>query len=213
LNILFIGAPGSGKGTQSRELINKFDFIQLSTGDLLRSAISKKSDLGLKAKTYMDSGLLVPDNLILNLVSDFLKINNGKSIIFDGFPRTVDQAKKLEDIVSSNGQKINKVFYFKINPQILIDRLTGRRTCSQCGEIFHIHTKPSSKGDKCEKCGGNLEHRKDDHADVISERLKQFEINTSPTIDFYSEAGSVVVVNGELPPENVFNEIKKSLKL
>jgi len=213
LNILFIGAPGSGKGTQSRELINNFDFIQLSTGDLLRSAISSKSDLGMKARSYMDNGQLVPDNLIFDLVSDFLNLNKNKSIIFDGFPRTVEQAKKLNEIVALNGQKIDKVFYFKINPQILIDRLTGRRTCSKCGEIFHIHTKPSLKGDKCDKCDGNLEQRKDDHADVISERLRQFENNTSPTIDFYTKAGNVVVVNGELPPENVFNEIKKSLKI
>jgi len=213
LNILFIGAPGSGKGTQSRELTEKFNFVQLSTGDLLRSAIKQKTDLGLKASSFMDKGQLVPDDLILNLVQGFIAYNSGKSVIFDGFPRTVEQAKSLRKMLESIGQKIDSVIYFKINPQILIDRLTGRRTCANCGEIFHIHTKPSLKGDKCDKCGGELVHRKDDHADVISERLKQFEANTSPTIDYFRETGDLVVVNGELQPDIVFNEIKKSLKI
>jgi len=213
LNILFIGAPGSGKGTQSRELTEKFNFVQLSTGDLLRSAIKEKTELGLKASSYMDKGQLVPDALILDLVQSFITSHSGKSVIFDGFPRTVEQAKSLRKMLESIGQKIDSVIYFKINPQILIDRLTGRRTCANCGEIFHVHTKPSTKGDKCDKCGGELVHRKDDHADVISERLKQFETNTSPTIDYFRETGDLVVVNGELQPDIVFKEIKKSLNI
>lgn len=213
MNILFIGAPGSGKGTQSRELIEKFGFLQLSTGDLLRSAIKNKTELGLKAQGFMDAGKLVPDELMIDLVDDYLAQNKGKSIIFDGFPRTVKQAESLGKLLEKNSSRIDKVFYFKINPQILIDRLTGRRTCANCGEIYHIRTKPSSKGDKCEKCGGDLVHRKDDHADVISERLKQFEDNTGPTIDYYFKAGNMVMVNGDQAPENVFSEIKKTLSL
>lgn len=213
MNVLFIGAPGSGKGTQSRELIEQFGFLQLSTGDLLRGAIKNKTDLGLKAQGFMDAGKLVPDELMLGLVSDYLTTNKGKSIIFDGYPRTVNQAQSLGQLLESTSSKIDKVFYFKINPQILIDRLTGRRTCANCGEIYHIHTKPSKKGDKCEKCGGDLVHRKDDHADVISERLKQFEDNTGPTIEFYSKAGNMVNIDGDQAPEKVFNEIKKTLML
>ncbi len=213
MNVLFIGAPGSGKGTQSRELIEKFGFLQLSTGDLLRGAIKNKTDLGLKAQGFMDAGKLVPDELMLGLVSDYLATNKGKSIIFDGYPRTVNQAQSLGQLLESTSSKIDKVFYFKINPQILIDRLTGRRTCANCGEIYHIHTKPSKAGDKCEKCGGDLVHRKDDHADVISERLKQFEDNTGPTIDYYFKAGNMVNIDGDQAPEKVFNEIKKTLML
>lgn len=213
MNVLFIGAPGSGKGTQSRELIEKFGFLQLSTGDLLRGAIKNKTELGLKAQGFMDAGKLVPDELMLGLVSDYLTTNKGKSIIFDGYPRTVNQAQSLGQLLESTSSKIDKVFYFKINPQILIDRLTGRRTCANCGEIYHIHTKPSKTGDKCEKCGGDLVHRKDDHADVISERLKQFEDNTGPTIEFYSKAGNMVNIDGDQAPEKVFNEIKKTLTL
>lgn len=213
MNILFVGAPGSGKGTQSRVLIDQHGFLQLSTGDLLRSAIKNKTELGIKAQSFMDAGKLVPDELMIDLVDDYLSRNKGKSIIFDGFPRTVKQAESLNLLLKKNDSKIDKVFYFKINPQILIDRLTGRRTCANCGEIYHIHTKPSSKGEKCEKCNGDLVHRKDDHADVISERLKQFEDNTGPTIDYYSQAGNMVVVNGDQPPEQVFNEIKRTLSL
>lgn len=213
MNVLFIGAPGSGKGTQSRELIEKFGFLQLSTGDLLRGAIKNKTELGLKAQGFMDAGKLVPDELMLGLVSDYLTTNKGKSIIFDGYPRTVNQAQSLGQLLESTSSKIDKVFYFKINPQILIDRLTGRRTCANCGEIYHIHTKPSKMGDKCEKCGGDLVHRKDDHADVISERLKQFEDNTGPTIEYYYKAGNMVNIDGDQAPEKVFNEIKKTLML
>lgn len=213
MNVLFIGAPGSGKGTQSRELIDKFSFLQLSTGDLLRGAIKNKTELGVKAQGFMDAGRLVPDELMIDLVDDYLTQNKGKSIIFDGFPRTVKQAESLGLLLAKNGSQIDKVFYFKINPQILIDRLTGRRTCANCGEIYHIRTKPSSKGDKCEKCGGDLVHRKDDHADVIAERLKQFEDNTGPTIGYYFKAGNMVNIDGDQPPEVVFEEIKKTLLL
>ena len=213
MNVLFIGAPGSGKGTQSRELIEKFGFLQLSTGDLLRGAIKNKTELGLKAQGFMDAGKLVPDELMLGLVSDYLTTNKGKSIIFDGYPRTVNQAQSLGQLLESTSSKIDRVFYFKINPQILIDRLTGRRTCANCGEIYHIHTKPSKTGDKCEKCGGDLVHRKDDHAEVISERLKQFEDNTGPTIEYYFKAGNMVNIDGDQAPEKVFSEIKKTLAL
>lgn len=213
MNILFIGAPGSGKGTQSRELIEKHGFVQLSTGDLLRDSIKNKTELGHQAQVYMDQGKLVPDELIISMVNQFIDDHKGKSVIFDGFPRTVNQAKSLQTMLDSKGSKIDKVFYFKIDPQILIQRLTGRRTCAKCGEIYHVHTKPSSHGDKCEKCNGDLVHRKDDHESVISERLKQFENNTGPTIEYFSKVGNMYEINGEQSPDLVFLEIKNSLNL
>ena len=213
MKILLIGAPGSGKGTQSRELISNYGFLQLSTGDLLRAAIKNKTELGLKAQVFMDSGKLVPDTVMIDLVGQYLSENKGKSIIFDGFPRTVIQAESLQALLRKTDSKINKILYFKIDPQILIERLTGRRTCAICGEIYHIRTKPSKKGDKCELCDGDLVHRKDDHENVISERLKQFEDNTGPTISYYAKSGDMVEIDGDRPPENVFNEIKKILSL
>lgn len=213
MNIILIGAPGSGKGTQSRRFIEKYGFVQLSTGDVLRAAIAKKTETGLLAQSFMDQGKLVPDDLMMKLVEGFIAEQDGKSVIFDGFPRTVAQAEGLNLMLEKKALKIDNVIYFKINPQILTKRLTGRRTCSQCGEIYHIETKPSSKGQFCEKCGGSLVHRADDREEVISERLAQFEKNTGPTIEFYRKQGNLVEVDSEQEPEIVFGQIVKILAL
>ncbi|MGZ3724482.1 MAG: adenylate kinase [Pseudobdellovibrio sp.] len=208
-----IGAPGSGKGTQSRRFIESYNFVQLSTGDVLRAAIKNKTETGLLAQSYMDQGKLVPDEVMIKLVDGFMTEQAGKSVIFDGFPRTVAQAESLNSMLEKRANKIDKVVYFKINPQILVKRLTGRRTCSQCGEIYHIETKPSSKGHLCEKCGGPLVHRPDDREEVISERLAQFEKNTGPTIEFYRKQGNLVDVDSEQEPEVLFKQIVKILEL
>jgi adenylate kinase len=213
LNLILIGAPGSGKGTQSRLLIDKYNFVQLSTGDVLRTAISVKSDVGMTAKGYMDQGKLVPDDVMISLVEGFMSKQSGKSVIFDGFPRTVAQAKSLDSMLEKNATRIDQIVFFKINPQILVKRLTGRRTCSQCGEIYHIETKPSSKGHICEKCGGSLVQRPDDKEEVIGERLAQFEKNTGPTIEFYREQKRLVEVDSMQEPEVVFKQIEKVLDL
>ena len=213
MNIILIGAPGSGKGTQARRFIDKYGFVQLSTGDLLRAAIAAKTELGLLAQSIMAQGKLVPDEVMINLVKGYMNQQADKSVIFDGFPRTVAQAESLKKMLSDMGSRIDKVIYFKINPQILIKRLTGRRTCSQCGEIYHIETKPSSKGHICEKCGGPLAHRPDDREEVISERLAQFEKNTGPTIEFYRNQGDLTEVDSEQDPGVVFEQIVKILAL
>lgn len=213
MNIILIGAPGSGKGTQSRQFIDKYGFVQLSTGDLLRAAIAEKTEVGLMAKGFMDQGKLVPDEVMIKLVEGYMSQQAGKSVIFDGFPRTVAQAESLNSMLNKIASPIKKVVYFKINPQILVKRLTGRRTCSQCGEIYHIETKPSSKGHICEKCGGSLTQRPDDREEVIGERLAQFEKNTGPTIEFYRAKGMLVEVDSSLEPDVVFKEIVKVLGL
>lgn len=213
MNIIFIGAPGSGKGTQSREFIEKHNFVQLSTGDLLRSAIKQGTKLGLEAKELMDAGRLVPDEVIVGIVKDFLLSNKGKSVIFDGFPRTVDQAKSLDLMLDQQNSKLDKVIYFKINPQILVDRLTGRRICTNCGEIYHVQTKPSKEAGTCDLCGGSIVHRDDDKEQVIVERLKQFEKNTGPTIEYYRSSGVLVEIDGSMAPETVFEHIKNVIAL
>lgn len=213
MNIILIGAPGSGKGTQSRRFIEKYNFVQLSTGDLLRAAIAQKTELGLLAQSFMDQGKLVPDEVMINLVDGYMTEQAGKSVIFDGFPRTVAQAESLKAMLEKRASKIDRVIYFKINPQILVNRLTGRRTCSKCGEIYHIESKPSSKGHLCEKCGGSLTQRPDDREEVISERLAQFEKSTGPTIEFYRKLGNLAEVDSELEPEVVFGQITKILDL
>jgi len=213
LKIVFIGAPGSGKGTQSREFIDHHGFVQLSTGDVLRSAIKEERELGLEAKGYMDQGKLVPDEVMIGLVKDFFNEQSGKSVILDGFPRTVAQAESLDSMLAAKNDKINRVIYFKINPQILVERLTGRRTCTSCGEIYHITNKPSKTGDKCEKCGGLVVQRADDKEDVIVERLAQFEKNTGPTIEYYRRKGNFIEVDSAQEPSVVFKQIRESLGL
>lgn len=213
MKIIFIGAPGSGKGTQSREFIEKHGFLQLSTGDVLRAAIKAGTPVGLEAKTYMDAGKLVPDNVMIGVVGDYLNANKGKSIIFDGFPRTVEQAESLGKMMAEQGTKIDKAIYFKINPQILVKRLTGRRVCTNCGEIYHIETKPSTAAGVCDKCGGTIVHRTDDKEDVIIERLQQFEKNTGPTIEYYRNHGQLTEVDSSLAPEVVYDQIRKALAL
>jgi adenylate kinase len=213
LNIILIGAPGSGKGTQSRMFIEKYGFVQLSTGDVLRASIVNKSETGLLAKSYMDQGKLVPDEVMIKLVEGFISQQAGKSVIFDGFPRTVAQAESLNLMLKNRSAQIDRVIYFKINPQILTKRLTGRRTCSSCGEIYHTETKPSNKGHLCEKCGGSLVHRPDDREEVINERLAQFEKNTGPTVDFYRGQGKLAEVNSDQDPGVIFEQIIKILAL
>ena len=213
MKIIFIGAPGSGKGTQSREFIEKHGFVQLSTGDVLRAAIKAGTELGNLAKSYMDQGKLVPDTVMIDLVKNYMSEQSGKSVILDGFPRTVAQAESLDAMLKSKSDKIDKVIYFKINPQILIDRLTGRRTCTNCGEIYHVRTKPSKAAEVCDKCGGSIVQRPDDQESVISERLNQFENNTGPTIQYYQKLGNLVEVDSALEPSEVFKQIQKSLSL
>ncbi len=213
MNIIFIGAPGSGKGTQSREFIDKYGYLQLSTGDLLRAAINQGTELGLQAKGFMDQGKLVPDNVMIGLVKTYLSSQVGKSVILDGFPRTVAQAESLDQMLKSNNDSINKVIYFKINPQILVERLTGRRTCTSCSEIYHIKTKPSKASEVCDKCGGKVIQRPDDKEDVIVERLAQFEKNTGPTIEYYRSKNVLFEIDGAQEPSVVFEQIQKSLSL
>ena len=213
MNIIFVGAPGSGKGTQARKLIDRFKFVQLSTGDVLRDAINKQTEIGLLVKDLMSQGKLIPDEIMINLVDTFITQQDGKSVIFDGFPRTVAQAKSLDLMLGAKNLKVDKIIYFKIDPVVLVARLTGRRTCSKCGEIYHLENKPPINGTVCTKCGGVVIQRADDKEDVISERLEQFEKNTSPTIEFYREQGNLIEINATLDSNFIFDSIIKILEL
>lgn len=213
MNILFIGAPGSGKGTQARLLSEKYDFVQLSTGDLLRKAIASNSDVGLQAKKFMDQGMLVPDDVMISLVQSWILTQKNKSIIFDGFPRTVAQAQALSSVLLNQSLKMDFVIYFKVDQSDLVTRLTGRRTCKSCGEIYHIEFKKPKVDGVCDLCSGVLVQRTDDREDVITERLHQFEKNTEPTIQYYRNLGALYELDSSSAAEIVFDSIIKKLNL
>ena len=183
MKLIMLGAPGSGKGTQAKFIMEDYNIPQISTGDLLRSAILSGTELGLKAKEFMNTGKLVPDNLVLQLLKVRLSQQDCKNgFILDGYPRNLTQAQELKKITS-----IDLVINLDINYRLLIERITGRRTCKQCGAIFHIKYNPSKKDGICDECSGKLYQRDDDTEETVKKRLNTYENKTIPLIEFYRQ--------------------------
>ena len=194
MNIVLLGAPGAGKGTQAAKLVEEFKLPHISTGDMLRAAVKAGTPLGQKAKSYMDAGDLVPDDVIIGIIKERLAQDDCKNgFILDGVPRTVAQAEALEEM----GVGIDKVVDIEVSDERIIQRLSGRRVCSACGASYHTTAKPSVKPDVCDRCGGALIVRKDDEPATILERLKVYHELTEPLVDFYRERGKLVVVEGQ----------------
>jgi len=209
MNIILLGAPGSGKGTQSELLCEKNGFTQLSTGDLFRKNINNNTNLGIEAKKYMNEGKLVPDLVTNAMVKDYLKSKHQK-LIFDGFPRTIDQAHALDEMLAELDSSIEKVIYIEVDESILMDRLTGRRVCEVCKRSFHIkNRKPKIEG-ICDYDLGKLITRPDDSQDKIKVRLDAYQKETTPLVDFYAE--KIISVNSSnLSPQEVYNQIASEL--
>jgi adenylate kinases len=211
MNLILFGAPGAGKGTQSELLIKRQGMTQISTGDLFRAAIKNQTELGVKAKTYIDQGQLVPDSITIGMVEEVLK-TGVKNIILDGFPRTVAQAEALNTLLKGMNISIGKAVFLEVPMEILMDRLTGRRVCKSCGTVYHIVSKPTKLDGKCDNCGGEVVQRNDDKAEVIGTRLKAYQDYTSPLKDFYKNEGKFVEVDGNRSAEEVYTEIEKIIK-
>ncbi len=211
--IILLGPPGAGKGTQAEKITGEHNLANISTGDILRSAVKKNSALGRKAKQYMDQGQLVPDELVVEIVKERLR-NSGEEdgYLFDGFPRTVEQAIFLEKALPELGKKIDRVISIDVEESELIERLTGRRVCSNCGANYHIKYNPPAVRNVCDKCGGDLYQRDDDTLETVKERLEVYRKQTEPLIEFYEKKDLLSSVDGSKSMEEVYEQINNILE-
>jgi adenylate kinase len=200
MNLILLGPPGAGKGTQAKMLTEEYSIPQISTGDILRAAVKEGTPMGIKAKAFMDSGGLVPDAVVVGIVRERLqKSDCAQGFILDGFPRTVPQADALRETLALLGKDLDAVVSLEVDTEALVERLTGRRSCKGCGRGYHIRFDPSSRVDRCDSCGGELIQRDDDREETIRHRLAVYREQTAPLIDYYQNQGLLVRVDGMLP--------------
>lgn len=208
MKIVMLGAPGAGKGTQAKKLAEKYQLPHISTGDIFRANIKNGTELGKKAKTYMDQGLLVPDELVVDLVVDRLKQDDCKrGYILDGFPRTIPQAESLDVALTEIGERMDYAINIEVPDDFIIARMEGRRACVQCGATYHIVNIPPKADGICDTCGGELILRDDDKAETVKKRLDVYHEQTQPLIDYYTTKGILVEVDGTMDMADVFNAI------
>lgn len=208
LNLILMGLPGAGKGTQAEKIVEKYNIPHISTGDMFRTAIKEGTELGMKAKSFMDQGSLVPDEVTIGIVRERLsKEDCKKGFLLDGFPRTVAQAEALESILSDLDSQINFVINIDVDKDILMERLTGRRICTSCGATYHLIFNPPAEENKCNRCGGELYQRADDHEETVQNRLEVNLKQTQPLLDFYGEKGYLQNINGQQHINKVFEDV------
>ena len=197
IDIILLGPPGAGKGTQARLLVEERGLVQLSTGDMLREARTSGTEMGKKVAAVMDRGDLVTDEIVIGLIEEKLSNASGSGYIFDGFPRTLAQADALGQLLMRYGRKLSAVIEMQVDDKALIDRISGRFTCGDCGEVYHDDTKPTAKPDICDSCGSaNLKRRADDNAESLKVRLMEYYKKTSPLIGYYYALGDLFTVDG-----------------
>ncbi len=210
--IILLGPPGAGKGTQAENIVKDYNLVFISTGDILRAAVKEDKALGRKAKQYMDQGSLVPDELVVEIVKDRLRdpdCQNGA--LFDGFPRTVEQAKFLDDALPEIGSKVDGVLSIEVDEDELIERLTGRRVCSKCNAVYHLKFNPPEVRNVCDQCGGDLYQRDDDSLETVKERLAVYKKQTEPLVSFYKEKDVLYPVDGNEDIGSVYKQIRAVL--
>ncbi|MDE2304991.1 MAG: adenylate kinase [Gammaproteobacteria bacterium] len=214
MRIVLLGAPGSGKGTQSQLLVKAYGVPQISTGDLLREAVAKGTPLGLRAKAAMDQGQLVDDSIVLGMIRERLaRPDAAAGFILDGFPRNIPQAVALEGLLAEIGRPLEAVVLMNLDLGVLFKRLTGRRTCEDCGRVFNVLTSPPGTPPHCERCGDmpRLVQRPDDREEVIGKRLEVFEAQTKPLVKHYADNGLLRVVDADAEVQTVFESLRRAV--
>lgn len=208
MKIIMLGAPGAGKGTQAKQIADKYQIPHISTGDIFRANIKEGTELGTKAKTYMDQGLLVPDELVVELVADRIAKDDCKNgFVLDGFPRTIPQAKALDEALAKMGEKMDYAVDVDVPDENIISRMGGRRACVNCGATYHIVNIPTKVEGICDKCGKEVILRDDDKPETVQKRLQVYHEQTQPLIDYYKNQGILKSVDGTRPMDTVFADI------
>jgi adenylate kinase len=212
MRIVLLGSPGAGKGTQCKRIAAKYGLIHMSSGDILRQERVDGTELGKKAQSYMDSGELVPDEIIVRMMAGAINKAVETGFVLDGFPRTVNQAQKLDSLLAQSGQKIDAVLNLKVDDKVIADRMTGRRSCPKCGAVYHIkNLKPKVKG-VCDIDGDKLIQRPDDTVDVVKNRLKTYHQQTEPVVGYYRNSGTVLDIDADKNADKVTALILEKLE-
>ena len=212
MNLVLMGLPGAGKGTQAEQIVDKYKIPHISTGDMFRSAIKEGTDLGLQAKSFMDKGELVPDEVTIGIVRERLSKDDCEiGFLLDGFPRTVPQAEALENILSDLNRKIDFVINIDVEKELLMERLTGRRICKSCGSTYHLVFNPPASEGICDRCNGELYQRADDNEETVQNRLEVNLKQTKPLLDFYETKGYLRNINGQQDIRKVFADLDELL--
>jgi len=210
--LIFLGAPGAGKGTQAAVIADKLSVAHIASGDLFRQAVEKGTELGKSVKAYMDKGALVPDDVTIQIISERLNEPDCKNgCVFDGFPRTIEQAKALDKMMASRGHVIDKAIFIEVQEVVLLKRLTGRWICRDCQAPYHEVNSPPKVAGKCDKCGGELYQRSDDTEETIKERLKVYFAQTAPLLNYYKATGKLAAIDGNRDIREVSKEIIEAL--
>lgn len=214
MNIFIMGAPGSGKGTFSSMIKDEFNLNHISTGDIFRANIANETELGLQAKAYTEKGLLVPDEITNKMVKDYLSTLEDKKngYLLDGYPRTLDQAKAFEQMTDGTDLAVEQILVMDVSFDELTRRITGRRTCKNCGEIYNIYSKPTKVENICDNCGHELSQRKDDNAESLKVRLDEYAKNTEPVIAYYEAKGMVSRIDASQSIDQIWSDLKATLK-
>ncbi len=212
LRLILLGPPGAGKGTQAVSIVKRYNIPHISTGDMFRKNIKEGTDLGKKAKEYMDKGLLVPDDLVVAIVKDRLTESDcQEGFLLDGFPRTVNQANALDTELKSLNYELSNVINIDVEKEELIERAVGRRVCKDCGATYHVKFNPPKKENICDVCGGELIQRKDDTVETVTKRIEVYLEQTQPLIDYYGKKGILINIDGKQDIDKVFEDIVVSL--